>query len=287
MRIPELIRYSKRLLKGRRINTMFLCLLPVAAELFFRTAEACIYSLLLYFGEMKPLELFSGRDPLQLGIMASFTLLRWTAVAPLSYAAAHRLVQICREDGRITPAADVLTDSRCFRRSIEAALWTKLAGLLALAPAAFFAVTTYSLLFRSQTAGQLFLTVHAAVLTAVSLGLWLALKLSFTAVPFLLAERPGKSPLSIVLYSLRFMSGKRSVLLRLILVYLPAMTTIAAIPAVLPALRTSFALTVHIYTKEEEYLEGNKAHRNVRKAHDSPELPAGQKRRFKTAPDQT
>ena len=60
MKIRELIRYSGRLLEGRRARTMMICLLPAAAELFFRFAEAAVFSLLLYFGGSMPIELFSG-----------------------------------------------------------------------------------------------------------------------------------------------------------------------------------------------------------------------------------
>ena len=83
MKIRELIRYSGRLLEGRRARTMMICLLPAAAELFFRFAEAAVFSLLLYFGGSMPIELFSGSSAVQLSVTGVCTLLRWLTAAPL------------------------------------------------------------------------------------------------------------------------------------------------------------------------------------------------------------
>ena len=57
MKIRELTAFSKKLLKNKKASTMMICLLPLAAELFFRFAEAAVFSLLLYFGEMPPIAL--------------------------------------------------------------------------------------------------------------------------------------------------------------------------------------------------------------------------------------
>ena len=72
MKLRELIRYSKALLKNNRISTMIICLLPFLPEIFFRFAEATVYSLVLYFGDMPPLSLFSGENPLQIVIGFQF-----------------------------------------------------------------------------------------------------------------------------------------------------------------------------------------------------------------------
>lgn len=285
MRVRELIRYSEGLLRGRRLRTTLVCLMPAAAEIFFRTAEACVYVMLLYFGGAAPIALFSGENILQPLITAGFAAVRWTAAAPLSYAAAYRLCGIC--SGRPDAAlSDVLADGRSIRRSIAALIWTKLAGLLAVAPAVFFGITAYSLFTEGGGTFRSFMTLHAAALTVISVGIWLSVKLSMVAVPYLLAEYPQKSAFRTVLLSLRLMSGRRVIFIRLIFAYLPAMLTVIAAPFALAGLKTAFAQSIDIFIREEEYRAGDKNNCGHRKACRSAKLPTRKKRRFKAAADE-
>ena len=286
MSVRELIHYSRKLLRGRRAVTTLICLMPLAAEVFFRLAEAFFYSMLLYLGGALPMELFNSTDPLKAAVTGGFTLARWIAAAPLTYISAYRLCELCAESGKpLTPLTDVLTSRRCIRRSLAALLWTKAAALLALAPAAFFGITAWSLFITADSTAGMFMTVHAFALTLVSLGMWVSLRLSLAAAPYIMAEFPEMSAFRAVRTSFRVMRGRKSILLRLILMYLPAMATIAAIPAVLPVIRTSFALCIHIGIKEEEYREGTEIHRNRRKAANAPEFSSRTERRFKAASD--
>lgn len=282
MRIFELIRYSGGLLRGRRLSAALVCMLPFTAGLLLRSAEGCVYTMLVYFGGIKPLELFSGRNIAVPLIAAGFTAVRWTACAPLTYAAAYRLSAIC---GSVPerPLFDVLTEDHAVRRSIAAQLWVKLFSLLALAPAAFFGITAYSLFRSGQGSG--IMALHASVLTVMSLGIWLSLKLSLAAVPFLLARYPGSTALRTVMYSVRFMSGRRNVLLRLKLIFLPELLSFAAAPFAVARIRTAFALSIDIFTKEEEYLAGTETDRGNRRTHRPAKLPRRKKGRFKTASD--
>lgn len=287
MRIRELICYSRRLLKGRRIRTMMICIMPAAASVFFRTAEACIYSLLLYFGDMKPIELFSGENRVQLAIAVFFTIMRWTVCAPLVYGAAYRLCEISGE--KQPPYArfsNILLSRRCYKRSLAAKLWIKFFSLAALVPVIFFGMTAYSLFTTSRTAGELFMTAHAIVLTVVSAVIWLMLKLSLAAVPLFLVKFPKMSVFRVVIGSLRFMKGRRSILLRLLAVYTPLMLTVAAIPFILPEMLTAYSLSIDIYIKEEEYLEGNSAFGRRGKASDASKLSSRAERRLKAAADE-
>lgn len=286
MKLRELIQYTKHLLKGRRTKTSLICLLPLGAELFFRSAEACVYSLLLYFGEISPIMLFSGNSTVQLAFTSLCTLLRWIVTAPLINAAAFRLCGICgNADKGDTPLSEIMLNRRFFRRSLSALLWTKIVGLITLIPAVFFGVTAYSLLISSHSAKELFMTAHAIVLTVVSIVMWLSLKLSLMAVPFLLVQFPKKSVFRVVRESIGFMSGRKSALVKLMAVYLPPMLTVAALPFLLPELMTAFSLSIDIYIKEDEYLERNKTDCGIRQAPDSAKLPHRKKRRFKAAAD--
>ncbi|HEZ7985382.1 MAG TPA: hypothetical protein RWO09_00425 [Ruminococcus sp.] len=286
MRITELIQYSRHLLKGRRARTTMICIMPAAASVFFRTAEACIYSLLLYFGDMKPIELFSGRNRIQLAIAVFFSIMRWTVCAPLIYGTAHRISEISGEKSPpYSRFSNILLSRRCYKRSIAAQLWIKLFSLAALVPVVFFGMTAYSLFTSGHSAGELFMTAHAIVLTTVSVVMWLMLKFSLAAVPLFLVKFPKMSVFRVVIGSLKFMKGRRAVLLRLIAVYTPLILSVAAIPFILPDILTAYSLSIDIYIKEEEYIEGNNAFGRFGKRTAASELSSRSERRFKTASD--
>lgn len=286
MKILKLLHYSNSLLRGKRTITALICFMPIAAWIFFRSAEACFYAMFLYFSEKAPMSLFDGSIPLQIAVTAGFTIVRWTVTAPLVYICAYRLCEICSEkNSPLTPLTEVLTEKGSVRRSISALIWTKIFSLAALIPAAFFAVAAYDIFNSRHSTSGLFMTLHAVTLTVVSVIMWLSLKLSFTAVPFLLTKYPERSPLRNVLYSLRFMRGRRSVFLKLSLICLPAIMSVAAAPFVLPLLCTSFALSVDIFIKEEEYLERTETESLHERVHNSPELPSGAERSLKKTAD--
>ena len=287
MKVRELIRYSNSLLKGRRAKTMMICILPLGAGLFFRCAEAAVYSLLLYFGGMRPIRLFGGEAPVQLAVTAASTLMRWLTAAPLTYAAAYRLCGLTgdRRDKRCGQFSRILLRKCTFRRSISALLWTKSAGLLALVPAVFFGVSAYELLRGRLYEAGAFIALNALLLTAVSAAVWLSLKLSFAAVPFLLVRYPQMTAFQAMMCSVSFMSGRKSVLLRLIAIYLPQMLTVAGLPYAITKLMTAFSLSIDIFIKEDEYLETNRADRGSGEAADAGEISYGEKGRVETAAD--
>ncbi len=287
MKIRELIRFSRGLLMGRRARTMMICILPLGAELFFRFAEAAVYSMLLYFGNIEPIRLFGGSNPVQLGVTAASTLLRLLTTAPLMYAAAYRLYGMTSElpQKRCEAFSRILLRKCTFKRSISAALWTKAVGLLALAPAVFFGTAAYGLTGEKLSPREAFLAANALFLTGVSVILWLSLKLSFAAVPYILVRFPKMTAFRAMIFSVGFMRGRKSVLLRLLAVYLPQMLTIAGLPYALTKLMTAFSLSIDIFIKEDEYLEADRAYGRRRKSHNSGKIPFGKKRRIKAAAD--
>jgi hypothetical protein len=286
MKIRELIRYSGRLLEGRRARTMMICLLPLGAELFFRFAEAAVFSLLLYFGGSMPIELFSGSSAVQLSVTGVCTLLRWLTAAPLMYGAAQRLYLITAElqHRRTVPFSRTVLNKRTLRRSISAALWTRAIGLLGLVPLVFFGAWGYELLRGRLRGTELFLAANAVFLGVVSAVLWLSLKLSFAAVPFLLARYPQLTAFRVVMHSVGFMRGRKRVLLGLLAVYLPQMLTIAGLPYALMRLMTAFSLSIDIFIREDEYLETDRAEGGQRKARDAGKI-SRKKRCVKAAAD--
>ncbi|WP_177243935.1 hypothetical protein [Ruminococcus flavefaciens] len=267
---------------------MMICILPLGAELFFRFAEAAVYSMLLYFGNIEPIRLFGGSSPVQLGVTAASTLLRLLTTAPLMYAAAYRLYGMTSElpQKRCEAFSRILLRKCTFKRSISAALWTKAVGLLALAPAVFFGTAAYGLTGEKLSPREAFLAANALFLTGVSVILWLSLKLCFAAVPYILVRFPKMTAFRAMIFSVGFMRGRKSVLLRLLAVYLPQMLTIAGLPYALTKLMTAFSLSIDIFIKEDEYLEADRAYGRRRKSHNSGKIPFGKKRRIKAAADE-
>ena len=283
MKIREIIRYTKKLLKGRGVRTCLICFLPLCAELFFRSAEAAVYSLLLYFGEISPLSLFGTDSPVQPAASLIFTLLRWITAAPLSYAAAFRLSEICSENDTVTRFSEILLSRTAFRRSLGALLCTKLFCLIALVPAAFFGISAYSMLNGTLGTDEVFQAVSLITLTAVSILLWISLKLSFSAVPYLLVKFPQKNSFRIVLHSVKFMNGRKSIIFRLGTVYLIPALSIAGLPFAVTRFMTAFTLCTDIFNREDEYNQRIKAESRNRKSNHASKLSRRNKRRFKTA----
>lgn len=284
MKIRKLIRYSNNLLKGRMMKAVLVSLMPVSAELIFRFAEAAAYSLLLYFGDVSPLGLFTGESLLQQLAAVICTVWRWLTTAPLIYACAYRFSGFCcdRFDRNIS---ELLLDRHIYRRSLAALLWTKLVGFLMLVPVFLFGAAAYWLASQGESSISVLMTVHAAVMTVISAFLWLRAKLAMLAVPLIMVQFPEKSAFEAVRYSFRLMRGRRAAFFRLLAVYLPPMMTIIAVPFLLPRLFSAAAVLIDIYIKEDEYLERNKADSSVGQATHAPKLSSRKKRRIKTASD--
>lgn len=278
MKLRELIKYSKTLLKHNRISTIIVCLMPFMPEIFFRSAEATIYSLLLYFGEMNPFSLFSGENPLQVTIAVFIMILRWLTTAPLIYVSAYRLCEMCYENRHnFTPLSAILINGRNFRRSLAVSLWTKLIGMLALIPAGICGITAYYFIMNTE---DLFMVVQAIVLTIASLYFWLNVRLTLFAVPFLMAHFPQKSVFKLVWYSFRFMRGRRGGMIKLFTAYAFPIITLITAPYFLPELMTAFSLSISIHVREDDYSERIKINCKFSKSGNSAKIPYRRKRRF-------
>ncbi len=282
MKLREVVKYSKDLLKKHRISTMIICLLPLSSELFFRFAEATVYSLVLYFGDINPLSLFSGENPLQILTTVLSSLMRWCVGSPLIYAVAFRLCEVCYENRQrpFTPLSEILLSGRNFRKSLAVSLWTKIIGLVSLVPAGIFGITAYYFIVNGKDTNDLFIAVHAIVFTIVSLFLWLNVRITMLAVPFLMAHFPHKSVFRLVFSSFRFMKGRHSDMLRLFASYILPMMTIVSVPYLIPEVMTAFSLSISIYIREDDYSERIKINRRTAKSHDTSKVPYRKKRRF-------
>lgn len=290
MKLKKLTDYSAKLLKGCSMSALLVCLMPVGTELFFRLAEAALYSILLYFCEMTPAGLFTGDSLVQQLATLICTVLRYLTTAPLIYATAYWFLQLCGEDKkkRKISLSRIILSPRIYRRSLAALLCSKAVGFLFLIPAAFFGVTAYDLVFGSL--GQmenirLLMAVHAVVMTLISMGLWIWARLAVLATPFLLIQFPDRSVFRIVRDSFRFMKGRRSTILKILAMYVPPMLLLVTVPFLLPKLFSAISLCISIALKEDEYLEGNKANSEFGQACRSSKLSVRSKRRFTPSAD--
>ena len=251
--IWELIGYTRRLIRGRRAELLLVCLPPIAAGLLFRLGEAAFFSMLLYFGAMRPAELFSGSFAGQLVLAAVLTLLRWGVTAPLICAAAVKLRSAVTDGAEDVTVSEMLLRGSFIIRSITAYAAGRLLCFAALVPTALLGAYAYTLVADGGVGSELFAAWNAAALAVLSAILWLGTRLSVTAVPFLLAEYPERGGLSCVLMSLSFMRGRKRFLLGLAAVYLLPLATVVGIPVFLPEAAAAFATGISIFIKEDEY----------------------------------
>lgn len=253
MKAWELIGYSRRCLKGKRREIFLICSLPLGAELLFRALESAIYSLLLYFGTFKPVSLFTGENTQQLAVSAVFAVLRLTVCPPLWCAAAVRLREFTEGASRRTSFQEMLLNGRFIRRSISAFFTGKLFSGAVLAPGLASAYLAVRILSYGADSSELFIAVNGIVLTAVSVTVWILLKLSLTAVPWILAAYPEKSGSSAVLAAIRFMRGRRSLPVKLLIAYILPAVTVIGLPFVIPEAAAAYSQAVSIFMKEDEY----------------------------------
>ena len=263
MKAWELIGYSRRCLKGKRREIFLICSLPLGAELLFRALESAIYSLLLYFGTFKPISLFTGENAQQLAVAAVFAVLRLAVCPPLWCAAAVRLREFTEGFPGRTSFQEMLLNSRFIRRSISAAFTGKLFSAAVLAPGLASAYLGVRILSYGGESQEIFVAVNALALSVVSVMMWISLKLSLTAAPWILAAYPEKGGFFAVIGAIRFMRGRRSLPVKLFLAYIFPAVTVIGLPFVIPEAAAAFSQAVSIFMKEDEYA-GNPVFRRRR-----------------------
>lgn len=253
MKTTELIGYSFKKIKGRRREVFLICLPPIFAELFFRLAETAVYSLMLYFGELNPVGLFTGESMIHLAVAVAFTLIRWIVTAPLRCGTAVRLLEFAGDKEKKSLFSDMLLNGRFVRRSLSSFFTCKLISTAVLLPSVLSGMYTISLLSSSADNGQLFIASNTGVFCIVMLFLWISIKISMTSVPFLLAEYQEKGGIRTVFRSFRFMHGRKKMFVGVCMVFLIPFATLLAIPFIIPEIASAYAVGISIFFKEDEY----------------------------------
>lgn len=261
MKIVELIRYSRCTVKGKRSRILLSCLFPLSVELFFLTAEAAVYSFLLYFGGIRPMELFTGKSGAQLIFAAIFAVLRLLVMPPLWCGAVVRVTELIRGSGRRTSMSDMLLNGRFLRRSIGSGIFSRLISSAVLIPTVLLGKTAVALIIHGGDDKQLFAAVNSAVLCLVFAWIWLNLRISLRAVPFILAYVPELGGFSSVLYSLRCMSGRRRLIFKLIGIYFLPLITV--LPAIYFIPEAAASLSLGMWQCINEYEEGKRGKADV------------------------
>lgn len=290
MRLGKIIGYSYSLMSGSKMRFTLLCSAIVGTQLLFRLSEASVYWIMLYFGNLRPAELFMLNNPIKVISGICFTLMRYFATAPLIYCAAYRTTGICMDNGRMRCASlsGLILNKKRFGRSLCALLISKAVGFVFLIPTVFFGITAFRLISESSDSSvRLFMAVHAAVMTLLSAGLWVRAKLAMMCVPFLLIREPEKSVFSISAESFRFIRGRRSTLLKIILFYAPQGLLIFTAPIALSGLLSATALCIDIFIKEDAYRAKTENDRDIGQACNSPIIPDWPARDLKTASEPT
>lgn len=290
MKLGKLTGYSVKLLKGNRMSALLVCLMFTGTELFFRLAEAALYSIILYVSGMEPAGLFTGASPVQQLVVLICTALRYLTTAPLIYACAYWFLQLCSEEKKRkrVSLSKVILNIKIYKRSLAALLFSKAVGFLFIIPSVFFGSFAYSIIsagIENTENFHLLMAVHAFVMMIVSLGLWFWAKLAMLAVPYLMIRFPQRSAFCCIRNSFSFMKGRRATVLKIIVLYVPQMLLIVTIPVVLPKLFSAVSLCISIGLKEDEYLERNKINSGVGQAGYTAKFSAWAKRRLPPSAD--
>lgn len=252
MKIRKLMSYSRNSLKGRRIELLLICLLPIGAELFLRTAESALYSLMIYFGNIAPVDLFSGKNTEQAVISVLFALLRCLAMPMLWCGLAARLMVFAEKKRETLAFSDMLLSGKFILRAISASFFARLISAVILLPSLSAVAYAIYLLSDGAKGGELIFSANLIALGIIIFIYWAGIRLSLTAVPFLLWKFKNISALKVVFFTLRFMRKRRRFPLMLALTYLPPVMTIALAPYFIPEWAAAYAVGISIFLKEDE-----------------------------------
>lgn len=261
MKIVELVKYSRCTVRGKRSRILLNCLFPLSVELFFLTAEAAVYSFLLYFGGVRPMELFTGKSLVQAVTAVILAVLRIIVVPPLRCGAVVRITELLRGSGRQTAVSDMLLSGRFLRRSIGSGIFSRIVSSAVLIPTVLLGKTAVVLIMSGGDDKRLFIAVNSLVLCLVFFGIWVSLRISLKAVPFVLAYMPEIGGCGAVMYSLRCMSGSRRMIFKLVGVYFLPLVTV--LPAIYFIPEAAAALSLGMWQIFNEYEEEKRGKADV------------------------
>lgn len=287
MKTHQLIRYSRQKIKGRRGEILLICLIPLGGEIFLLLGEAAIYCIMLYFGGLKPAELFTAGNIEQTVIAVLFGAVRLAVMPPMWCAAAVRILEIVENREKKSAVADMLINWKFLRKSTAVFLAGRLVSALVLCFPLIFFAASFIMLSDGGDWLELFLAANTAVLGLISAAVWAGTKISLMSAPFLMAAFPEKGVWRTVFMSLRFMRGRRKMPVCLALFYFLPVLAVIPIPYLIPEIAAAYATGISIFMKEDEYYVGADFHGRLRKSGNAEKISLRKMRRIAGAAAET
>lgn len=278
MKLYQIKEYSGKALKGRRAEAFMISLCIPAVIVFFRLAELCISSVILYFSNLTPMELFYGSEIWWTLSDFLFTILKiimLSAVIPSVIKYFSGILEINLPEQK---------DTKLFGKNLIMNLIIKSISLIFLIPVIISGYISARLIIKGN-GSSVFLTVHTLMLTIIFLVLWIWALSGITALPFLIYRNPEKKILRLVSVSFRIMKNSRKGLFKIILFYTSFCLIPFAFIYVLPEFFTSLTLYINICIKEAEYIGGKNLYSRNSESLDTAKISHRKKRRIKTASD--
>ncbi|MDY4414262.1 MAG: hypothetical protein SPE43_07860 [Ruminococcus sp.] len=278
MKLYQIKEYSGKALKGRRAEAFMISLCIPAVIVFFRLAELCISSVILYFSSLTPMEIFYGSEIWWTLSDFLFTILKiimLSAVIPAVIKYFSGILEINLPEQK---------DTKLFGKNLTMNFIIKAISLILLIPVIISGYISARLIIKGN-GSSVFLTVHTLMLTIIFLAVWIWALSGITALPFLIYRNPEKKILRLVSVSFRIMKNSRKGLFKIILFYTLFCLIPFAFIYVLPEFFTSLTLYINICIKEAEYIGGKNLYSRNSESLDTAKISHRKKRRIKTASD--
>lgn len=278
MKLYQIKEYSGKALKGRRAEAFMISLCIPAVIVFFRLAELCISSVILYFSSLTPMEIFYGSEIWWTLSDFLFTILKiimLSAVIPAVIKYFSGILEINLPEQK---------DTKLFGKNLTMNFIIKAISLILLIPVIISGYISARLIIKGNSS-SVFLTVHTLMLTIIFLAVWIWALSGITALPFLIYRNPEKKILRLVSVSFRIMKNSRKGLFKIILFYTLFCLIPFAFIYVLPEFFTSLTLYINICIKEAEYIGGKNLYSRNSESLDTAKISHRKKRRIKTASD--
>jgi len=283
VKLYQIREYSKTSIKGRRWEVFLVSLIIPSVISFFRLAELCIASVVLYLSDITPMELFYN-SPFLWGLLVFI----------------ERCLEIIMISAVMSPVIKCFSgifdielpeqkNTVLFRKNILFVILFRFISFISLIPAVISGYLFAGLIIKGyeySSSGAVFLTIHAGVLVIISVFFWIWIVLGMTAVPFLSARNSGKGVIRLIPVSFRVMKNSRRGLFRIILFYIMTVFIPFGFIYYLPEFFSSLTLYINICIKEVEYVGGKNIYSRNRKSHDRSKISERGKKRLKASPDE-
>lgn len=291
MKLCQIREYSKNALRENKMKSFFIAIFLPSVSLFFRLAEICFASVILYITNIEPMRLFYQPNlfwSVFAVICGILKCIAFSAIIPaVIWYFSKRVNMNIRSRKR--SFSSVLCDSEVFRKSVKSYFLMKFTSLVFLLPVVFFCVMSVRFVLTSYQSGNseiLFLTVHSVVLTVLSLILWIWALLGLSVFPFLIVKYRKAGVFRLLIASFKVMSCSRFGLVKIIVYYFLKLLIPFSFIWILPEFWASYSLYINICIKEAEYIAGDSLYsRRTGNPRNTTKIPRGKKGSIQASAD--